>query len=229
MMRKRVHIGGLVAVALLLANCGKNTSNTPPPDAGGPPSAPAASSPPPAGTLPGDTSNTSPGAAPASPASGIPTQAGGLQWSAPENWTAEAERPMRAATYRVPSAADDTEAGECAVFYFGPNEGGGVEANIDRWIGQMKQPDGSSSAAKAKTRKLNGALPITLVDLTGTYMAIGGPMMQVTAEKPGFRLIGAIVQGPQGAVFFKFTGPEKTVEANAAKFLAMVQATGLAK
>lgn len=136
---------------------------------------------------------------------------------------------MRAATYRVPASAGDAEAGECAVFYFGPNEGGGVDANIDRWIGQMKQPDGSSSGAKAKTRKLNGALPVTLVDLTGTYMASGGPMMQVTAEKPGFRMIGAIVQGPQGAVFFKFTGPEKTVEANSTKFLAMVQATGLAK
>lgn len=136
---------------------------------------------------------------------------------------------MRAATYSVPAATGDPEAGECAVFYFGPNEGGGVEANIDRWIGQMKQPDGSSSATKAKTRKLEGGLPITLVDLTGTYLASGGPMMQVTAEHPGFRMIGAIVQGPQGAVFFKFTGPEKTVAANAQAFLSMVESSSLVK
>ncbi|MCC7340458.1 MAG: hypothetical protein IT170_05170 [Bryobacterales bacterium] len=221
MMRNRIGIGLMAVVALLAAGCGKNTSNTPPPDAGGPlpaASAPSAEKPPEANP-----------AAAVEPAVGAAAQAGGLQWSVPENWVAEAERPMRAATYRVPAASGDAEAGECAVFYFGPNEGGGVDAKIDRWIGQMKQPDGSSSGAKAKTRKLNGTLPITLVDLTGTYMASGGPMMQVTAEKPGFRLMGAIVQGPQGAVFFKFTGPEKTVEANAAKFLAMVQATGLAK
>jgi hypothetical protein len=115
------------------------------------------------------------------------------------------------------------------VFYFGPNEGGGVQANIDRWIGQMKQPDGTSSATKAKTQELDGSVPITLVDLTGIYLSSSGPMMQVSAEKPGFRMMGAIVQGPQGAVFFKFTGPEKTVGANAPKFLAMVQGTTVAK
>lgn len=136
---------------------------------------------------------------------------------------------MRAATYSVPAETGDPEAGECAVFYFGPNEGGGVQANIDRWIGQMKQPDGSSSATKAKTQKLDGSVPITLVDLTGTYLSSSGPMMQVSAEKPGFRMMGAIVQGPQGAVFFKFTGPEKTVGANAPKFLAMVQGAMVAK
>lgn len=160
---------------------------------------------------------------------GEAAQAGGLQWSVPENWSAGAARPMRAATYSVPAATGDAEAGECAVFYFGPNEGGGVEANIDRWIGQMKQPDGSSSATKAKTQKLNGTLPTTLVDVTGIYMASGGPMMQVTAEKPGFRMMGAIAQGPQGAVFFKFTGPEKTVAANEKKFLSMVESTSLVK
>lgn len=178
---------------------------------------------------PATTANPAMPGAQGGPAAGTAAQAGGLQWSVPADWSTGAERPMRAATYSVPAATGDPEAGECAVFYFGPNEGGGVEANIDRWIGQMKQPDGSSSATKAKTRKLEGGLPITLVDLTGTYLASGGPMMQVTAEHPGFRMMGAIVQGPQGAVFFKFTGPEKTVAANAQAFLSMVESSSLAK
>jgi hypothetical protein len=130
---------------------------------------------------------------------------------------------MRAATYSVPAAPGDPEPGEVAVFYFGPNEGGGVQANIDRWIGQMKQPDGSPSADRAKIEKLQGSVAVTTVDLLGTYMASSGPMMQVSAEKPSFRLVGAIAEGPNGAVFFKFTGPEKTVAAHVGAFLDMVK------
>lgn len=208
-----MRIPSLLTATLLawatLAGCGRNASYTPPPD---------------------DAAARGGGGGEARGGeSGTASEAGGVQWNAPEDWTREGERPMRAASYSIPASPGDAEAGECAVFYFGPNEGGGVEANIDRWIGQMQQPDGTPSATRAETRKLAGALPVTLVDLTGTYMASGGPMMQVTAEKPGFRMLGAIVQGPQGAVFFKFTGPEKTVGANAEKFLAMVRAAALSK
>jgi hypothetical protein len=40
--------------------------------------------------------------------------------------------------------------------------------------------------------------------------------------KPGFKLLGAIVQGKEGAVFFKFTGPAKTVEAAQKAFEALL-------
>jgi hypothetical protein len=36
--------------------------------------------------------------------------------------------------------------------------------------------------------------------------------------KPAYRLLGAIVEGPGGNVFFKFTGPTKTISANQPKF-----------
>ena len=35
--------------------------------------------------------------------------------------------------------------------------------------------------------------------------------MQSQGTKPGWRLLGAIVQGPHGPVFFKLTGPAATV------------------
>lgn len=200
----------VLAAGMLLSGCGKNTSSTPPPEGG------AASVP--VTAAPAQTTTASPAAVGGSAAS-----AGGLKWQTPAEWSAQPERPMRAATYSVPAVSGDPEAGEIAVFYFGPNEGGGVQANIDRWIGQMKQPDGGSSAAKAKVEKVQGAVALTMLDLTGTYLASSGPMMEVSAEKPNFRMIGAIAEGPQGAVFFKFTGPAKTVEANASKFLEVVK------
>jgi len=154
-------------------------------------------------------------------ATALAEDAGGLTWTAPKDWAKQADRPMRVATYAVP-ASGGGEAGELAVFYFGPNEGGGVDANVQRWISQFEQPDGKPSAQVAKVTKEKGTLPITRVDLTGTYTASMGPMAPKT-NKPGYRLMGAIVQGPQGAVFFKLTGPEKVVKAAAPQFDKLIK------
>ncbi|MBI3683052.1 MAG: hypothetical protein HY235_21985 [Acidobacteria bacterium] len=150
--------------------------------------------------------------------------AGGLKWNVPPAWKAQAQRPMRAATYTAPKAANDPEDGECAVFYFGPGQGGGVDANIKRWIGQFEAPAGGPADKLAKTSKatVNG-LPVTRIDLTGTYKPAGGPMMQASGSKPGYRLLGAIVEGPQGAVFFKLTAPVKTAAAQQAAFEALLK------
>jgi hypothetical protein len=150
--------------------------------------------------------------------------AGGIKWTAPPAWKAQAQRPMRAATYTVPRAAGDPEDGEVAVFYFGPGQGGGVDANIKRWIGQFDAPGGGPADKLAKTSKatVNG-LPVTRIDLAGTYKASAGPMMQPGPPKTGYRLLGAIAEGSQGAVFFKFTGPAKTVAAHQANFETLIK------
>ncbi len=54
---------------------------------------------------------------------------------------------MRVATYLIDPA--DPKA-ECVVYYFGEGQGGATDANISRWINQVKQPDGSDSNAKAQ-------------------------------------------------------------------------------
>jgi hypothetical protein len=126
---------------------------------------------------------------------------------------------MRLATYQVPAAAGDQAGGECAVSYFGQGQGGGVEANIDRWIGQFQQPNGkpSKDAAKVDKRTIKG-LKVTTVDVSGTYNGMGGPSAPAGPPKQSYHLLGAIVEGPQGSVFFKFTGPVKTVAQNQAAF-----------
>ena len=143
--------------------------------------------------------------------------ASGVQWTPPSSWTPQGPRPMRAATYSVPAAAGDKEDAECIVNYFGPGQGGPVDANIKRWIGQM---EGGEKNAKTAKRTIHG-LTVTTVDTTGTYGGMAGPMSH-GASKPNSRLLGAIVEAPQGSVFFKFTGPAKTVAANQSKFEAML-------
>jgi hypothetical protein len=144
---------------------------------------------------------------------GTATAAAGLQWRLPPHWEVQAERPMRVATYSIPPVGGDTEGAECAVYYFGANQGGGVDANFERWIGQF-QP---ATSSRRSTRQVNG-LEVSLLDASGTYTSPGGPMMQSQGNKPGWRLLGAIVVGPQGAVFFKLTGPAKTVAVASASF-----------
>lgn len=147
--------------------------------------------------------------------------ASGVKWTPPARWQTGPEKPMRAATYLIPAASGDSEGAECAVFM---NIGGGVDANLKRWIGQFEQPDGSSSEARAQQKKetING-FPVTTVDLTGTFtgggMAMGGP----ATKKAGYRLLGAIVETTQGEVFFKLTGPAKTVQAAQSEFHTLLK------
>jgi hypothetical protein len=148
---------------------------------------------------------------------------GGLRWTPPSSWTVEpGTRPMRAATYAVPAAPGDSEPGECVAYYFGQGQGGSVEANVQRWTSQFQDASGQPvKNAEVKHKTVHG-LPVTTIDASGTYAGMGGPMAKTKSSKPGYRLLGAIVEGPQGSVFFKFTGAAKTVTTNQKAFDQMI-------
>ena len=145
--------------------------------------------------------------------------AAGVQWTPPAAWKAQGQRPMRAATYDVPAVAGDTEGAECAVFFFGSGQGGGVQANIDRWIGQFQE---KPAAAPAGKKQNFGGFAVTTIEHGGTYLAGGGPMQPSKSPKTGYQLVGSIVEAPEGNVFFKLTGPAKTVKAARASFEKML-------
>jgi hypothetical protein len=147
--------------------------------------------------------------------------AGGLRWTMPAGWKAEAARPMRAATYTIAPSSGDRDSAECAVFFFGAGQGGSVADNIDRWRSQIQGPGdnvGKPAPAKIDKRQSRG-LSITMVDASGAYTGMGGPMAGSQRAVPGYRLLGAVVEGPRGNnIFIKFTGPAKTIAANQPKF-----------
>ncbi len=151
------------------------------------------------------------------PPATAPDAAAGVKWNVPKRWTLAEDRAMRVATYLVPAASGDAEGGECGVFYFGASQGGDVESNIQRWVSQFQ----GASPAERSSRTVNG-MQVSLVKVGGTYLAPAGPMMQSTGTKPGYALLGAIVSAPQGSVFFKLTGPRKTLEAAKGEFDALV-------
>ena len=143
--------------------------------------------------------------------------AAGLRWTAPAGWKSEAPRPMRAATYSVAPAPGDEAAGEVVINYFGSGQGGSVDANIERWKGQVHGSDGKPATAAVAKRTVRG-ITMTTIDASGAYSGMGGPMMTSPKAVPGYRLLGAIVEGPSGNVFVKLTGPANTVAANQQKF-----------
>jgi hypothetical protein len=73
---------------------------------------------------------------------------------------------MRAATYIVPPAAGDPGGAECVAYYFGPGQGGSVEANVARWKGQFLGADGKVAAAKTGEKSVHG-LKVTTIESAG--------------------------------------------------------------
>lgn len=134
---------------------------------------------------------------------------GELRLKAPEGWLSE--RPtssMRVSQYQLSAAEGDSEAASLVVYYFGAGQGGSVDANLQRWIGQMQSADGRPSA-KTETTTVNG-MKVTLLDVSGAYagdMGGGG----TAQSKPNFRMRAGVIETPKGAYFIKLVGPEKTV------------------
>src|ERR1041385_3882899 len=88
---------------------------------------------------------------------------GEIRYTMPAGW--QEEKPtsnMRVAQYKLPRVEGDNADAELVLYYFGQGQGGSTQANIDRWLNQMQQPDGSPSKDKAKIEKTTiNNLPVT--------------------------------------------------------------------
>ena len=127
---------------------------------------------------------------------------------------------MRRASYEVPRVDGDPEDGELAVFYFGPGQGGSIDANVERWVKQFSGV--AAGDVKRADREANGLRQHTVEIQHGTYdagqMTLTGPK----GPRKDYALAGAIVETPSGAYFFKMTGPARTVLAARAPFLQLL-------
>ena len=146
-----------------------------------------------------------------------------LRFDTPDGWIAvEPDSPARVAQFVLPRAAEDADDAECAIFNFG-GEGGTVELNLERWTNQMLQPNDRPSADVATTSRFEmGGMQVTLLDVPGIFAAEVLPGSRMRYYKPGFRLKAAVVETPDGPLFFKLTGPEATVTRWEPAFTALI-------
>lgn len=134
----------------------------------------------------------------------------------------EQEQPsstMRLLQYRIPSAAGAGNAAFVA-YYFGAGQGGSNEANIERWRSQFTTADGGPVEPVIRT-SMAGGLPVTLVELRGSYARSVGMGQRVDAQ-PDQTLLAAIVETPKGNLFVQLHGPTATVAAARADFEAFL-------
>lgn len=167
----------------------------------------------PAATASADTNNLppghpsiGPGGAQAMPGgdmanTAVPTASGSdLRWTAPAAWSAKALGQMRKGSFTV--KGDGGEA-DLSITAF-PGATGGLEANLNRWRGQVGLSPLSPEEVVAATEKFEAnGLQFTVVDYAGN----------------GTRLIGAIVPYGSNSWFFKLMGPDAVVAGKKAEFV----------
>jgi len=134
---------------------------------------------------------------------------GALNVAIPSEWIqGTPSTSMRLAQYKMPGTAVNAGDAELAVFN---RIGGTVQQNLDRWVGQFSQADGSSSRNRAEFTKMSaGIYQVDRVYLEGSYSA--GMMGGSPAQNPNYGLLGYIVNMPDGAYYFKAVGPVETIK-----------------
>ena len=146
----------------------------------------------------------------------------GLKYKVPEEW---AKKPgsssMRLAEYTLPGPGGDAE---LAVYRFAGG-GGDAKSNIHRWRTQFSKADGSPlGEGEGQVQVIDRApLKITLVDLSGTYVAQVTPGAAERYSDPNYRMVALIVEGSGDPFFFKAVGPEPTLELWRARFMQLAE------
>jgi hypothetical protein len=123
----------------------------------------------------------------------------GLVWGVPQGWTlSPTGTHPRIAEMRTPGTLD--------ILVFSLGRGGGtVAANLQRWRSQF-QPVTDSAIEWDTTQ----GVAQTIGQWTGSYRGGDG---SVAADGSRQTMLGAVVEGPGGRVFFKVVGNPKQVRA----------------
>ena len=139
----------------------------------------------------------------------------GYQFVAPDDWVqSEPTSSMRKAQFDL--TGEDGKTAQLVFFYFGPSGGGGVRANVDRWMKQFKDMQ-----HRDMKEEIVNEVKVTYARATGTFLS-GSPFGPKT-PKPGHSLLGSIVEGRQGSIFLKMVGQTKAVKAFEEPLVKMIK------
>ena len=127
---------------------------------------------------------------------------------------------MRKAQLRVVDPANPTgPSADVVFFHFGAGQGGDVNGNISRWIGQFENKDTLKPVVETADIKGHKVTRVRVDSGTFSSGMPGGPTTPMT----DYGMYGAILESKEGDVFIKLTGPAALVRAAAKDFEAMVQ------
>lgn len=146
---------------------------------------------------------------------------GPVNYTIPKSWKRQApSSSMRAAQFGIPLAEGDEGRVEVIVYYFGPDQGGSVDANIDRWKKQFQKLDGEEKVESVQV----GDLDVTIFDASGTYEYKPFPAAPRGEMMEGWRMLAGIVEAPvAGSYYFRMVGPSKTIAEQEKAFKTMLK------
>jgi hypothetical protein len=166
--------------------------------------------------LPGATSQQRFGAEERPEANGADDLASAFAYDLPTGW--EALRGTRDRLIDLRPAGDPEAS--CYLTFL-PGGGGGLEANVNRWVGQFGGEPLSGAEIAALPRHAMLGRDATVVEVQGSFGGMEG------TPRPGFALLGLILSDPSGGIFLKFTAPSARVEAERTNFFALASSLRL--
>lgn len=190
----------ILSVVMLLAAAGCGASA--PSDATDPP-VPVAVREEPAATSAGSSE-------PTAPAEATEATISGFTFKVPAGWRraelTAAQQGFVDARFEIPKHGDDVKLTLSTI-------SGGVQANIDRWIGQFQMAEGL--APETESVEVDG-VPVTLVDLSGEFQGMGQD------PQARWRMLGAAFDGDPRDFYIKLTGPAAALDELREEFRAFV-------
>lgn len=156
------------------------------------------------------------------PASTFDIAGGKFVMTAPESWTPKEPRTkIIEHEFEVAASEDDDLPGRVTVM----SAGGEIQENIDRWIAQFSQADGSETEAEVKELTIAGQ-DVHTVDIAGVYLD-KPPFAGGGVQRENYRMLAAIIETKAGGkrtgnYFIKFYGPIRTVTENEEAFHRML-------
>jgi len=140
---------------------------------------------------------------------GVDVTLDGKTAKTPADWKEGQASQFRLKTFSLPGK--DGEA-ELVIFYFGEGGGGGIKANIERWKGMFRPPEGKDIDDVSKTTEGKaGSVDIVRFEVTGTYLYKPNPMAPKAEPRKDHKMISIIYQSPKGPYFIRLVGPATTV------------------
>lgn len=132
-----------------------------------------------------------------------------LAWTVPEGWAEQPPSGQRLATFLV-----GVEQAECTITSF-PGDVGGIEANIQRWLGQLHV----DLSGRERASFLQTARPLeTVGGLSGLFFDFGPLVLEHGGETS---MLATLLRRADTTVFIKLTGSPNRLAAEQDHFLQL--------
>jgi hypothetical protein len=141
------------------------------------------------------------------------------RWEKPLQWREEKGVQLRLVTFLITGREGS---GECALITL-PGDGGGVKANVQRWLDQLhlplfSPPELEDFLTRQKKMQTKNGLPVTIIDFT----TLSGPQNRMEQS-----MLVAVIQAESQTLFVKIIGGKALLGKNREVFYKFCQSLSL--